>query len=49
MNVCFHGDIPLGVQDRYSLVAPPEKGVFPSVNMKVEMFGNLVYKALEKV
>jgi tetratricopeptide (TPR) repeat protein len=37
-----------GVQDRYSLTAPAEESVLPSVNMNIETFGNLVHQALEK-
>ena len=38
-----------GVQLRRSLVAPPEKSVLASVDMRMEMFGSLVHHALEKV
>ena len=47
IKFCFPGNT--GVQECYSLIAPPEKGVLASVNMNIETLGNLVYHALEKV
>ena len=38
-----------GVQARRSLVAPPEKSVLWSIDVRVEVFGSLVRHALEKV
>lgn len=38
-----------GVQGRRGLVAPPEKSVLGSVDMRMELFGSLVHHALEKV
>ncbi len=38
-----------GVQGRRGLVAPPEKSVLSSVDMRMEVFGSLVHHALEKV
>lgn len=38
-----------GVQGRRGLVAPPEKSVLASVDMRMEVFGSLVHYALEKV
>ena len=38
-----------GVQGRRSLVAPPEKSVLASVDMRMEVFGSLVHHALKKV
>ena len=38
-----------GVQNRRSLVAPPERSVLASVGMRMEVFGSLVHHALSKV
>ena len=38
-----------GVLGRRSLVAPPEKSVLASVDMRMEVFGSLVHHALKKV
>ena len=38
-----------GVQNRRSLVSPPERSVLASVNMRMEVFGSLVHHALEQV
>ena len=38
-----------GVQGRRGLVAPPEKSVLSSVEMRMEVFGSLIHHALEKV
>ena len=47
--IMLHPLPPTGVQERYSLVAPAERSVLASVNMKIETLGNLVHYALEKV
>ncbi len=38
-----------GVQNRRSLVAPPEKSVLSAIGMRMEVFGSLVHHALSKV
>lgn len=38
-----------GVQKRRGLVAPPERSVLSSIDMRMEIFGSLVHHALEKV
>jgi hypothetical protein len=38
-----------GVQGRRGLVAPPERSVLISVDMKIEVFGTFVHHALEEV
>ena len=42
----------MGVQERKSLVAPPEKSVLASLDLKsmnVEVLGSLVHHAMEEV
>ena len=38
-----------GVQNRRSLVAPPERSVLTAVDMTLEVFGSLIHHALKKV